>query len=52
MRTKQEYQEALDELYEDATNGEDITIKEKFKSAIDFNKGRLQELIDNLKENE
>ena len=39
-------QEALDELYFDATNGENELIKQKYIRSINENKEVLQELVD------
>ena len=40
------YQEALNHLYDNATNGEPIYVKEKYISAINQSRDDLQELID------
>ena len=40
------FQEALDELYSEATNGENEFIKQKYIRSINENKAVLQELID------
>jgi len=41
-----EYQEALDELYAEAINGENEFLKQKYIRSINENKAVLQELID------
>jgi len=41
------FQEALNELYAEATNGENEFIKQKYIRSINENKEVLQELIDN-----
>ena len=40
------YQEALDELFDNATNGEPLYVKQKYFNGIQECKNELQELVD------
>lgn len=44
--SKEKYQEALDTLFADATNGEPIYVKQKHIKAITEYRDELQELVD------
>lgn len=41
-----DYQEALDELFDNATNGEPLYVKQKYFNGIKECKDELQELVD------